>query len=144
MKSRPTPDDTTKRRVRLVRKVANYLNGIDVSANNVGDVLDMHPLEAELLIAEGWAVPEFAERSARDRRSGRDRRQRSEPAQDAAAADAAPAPRVMPSVDQLRENRVDSEQRRSDDSERRRAHERIREELQDERATTITPPERDE
>jgi len=43
-------------RVRLVRKLADYLDGIDLSAYNEGDLLDLPRREAELLIAEGWAI----------------------------------------------------------------------------------------
>lgn len=45
-------------RVRLVRKLADYLDGIDLSAYEEGDVLDLPRREAELLIAEGWAMRE--------------------------------------------------------------------------------------
>jgi hypothetical protein len=44
-------------RIRLIRKLANYLDGIDLSAYQVGDVLDLPRREADLLIREGWAVP---------------------------------------------------------------------------------------
>jgi len=44
-------------RIRLIRKLANYLDGIDLSAYEVGDVLDLPRREADLLIREGWAVP---------------------------------------------------------------------------------------
>jgi hypothetical protein len=43
--------------VRLVRKLADNLDGIDVSAQHEGDVLDLPPRRAALLIAEHWAVP---------------------------------------------------------------------------------------
>lgn len=42
-------------RVKLVRKFANVLNGVDLSAINVGDVLDLMPYQAQMLILEGWA-----------------------------------------------------------------------------------------
>jgi hypothetical protein len=42
-------------RVRLIRKLADVLDGVDVSAHAVGDVLRLAPVEGELLIAEGWA-----------------------------------------------------------------------------------------
>jgi hypothetical protein len=44
-------------RVRLVRKLADLLDGIDVSAYRCGDVIDLSRRDAELLIAERWAVP---------------------------------------------------------------------------------------
>lgn len=60
-------------RVRLTRKLANLLNGIDLSGFSVGDHLDLPPRDAWLLIAEGWAVacdepqPGRAERDRRIR-----------------------------------------------------------------------------
>jgi len=43
--------------VRLVRKVAERLDGIDVSEAHVGDVIDVSEDDARILIAEGWATP---------------------------------------------------------------------------------------
>lgn len=52
-------------KVVLTRKLANVMDGIDVTANRVGDVLDLTVAEARLLIAEQWATPERRrERSA--------------------------------------------------------------------------------
>jgi hypothetical protein len=45
-------------KVRLTRKLAECLDGVDVSDRQVGDVLDLTRREAELLVAEQWAVPE--------------------------------------------------------------------------------------
>jgi hypothetical protein len=42
-------------RVKLVRKFANALNGIDLSKVSVGDIIDVTPNQAAMLIAEGWA-----------------------------------------------------------------------------------------
>jgi hypothetical protein len=44
-------------RIRLTRKLAQVLNGVDVSRIGIGDSLDVSPAEAQLLIAEGWAEP---------------------------------------------------------------------------------------
>ena len=46
-------------RVRLLRKLAERLNGVDVSKIRVGDYLELAPMDARMLIAEGWA--EFVE-----------------------------------------------------------------------------------
>jgi hypothetical protein len=43
--------------VRLTRKLAERLDGVDLSSRSVGDVFEMAPREARLLIEEGWAVP---------------------------------------------------------------------------------------
>ena len=47
-------------RVRLVRKLADRLDGIDVSGHSSGDILELSRRDAELLIAERWAEPEAA------------------------------------------------------------------------------------
>ena len=43
-------------RIRLTRKLADCLDGVDVSHYSAGDVLDLPTREAHLLVAEGWAV----------------------------------------------------------------------------------------
>ena len=43
-------------RIRLTRKLADCLDGVDLSHYSVGDVLDLPRREAHLLMAEGWAV----------------------------------------------------------------------------------------
>jgi AraC-like DNA-binding protein len=43
-------------RVRLTRKLADLLNGIDLSRCSVGDHLEVSPRDAWLLITEGWAI----------------------------------------------------------------------------------------
>jgi len=45
-------------KVVLTRKLADSMDGIDVAAHHVGDVLDLTAAEAELLVAEHWATPE--------------------------------------------------------------------------------------
>jgi hypothetical protein len=44
-------------RIRLTRKLALVLNGIDVSHLNVGDVMELPPASAKMMVAEGWAAP---------------------------------------------------------------------------------------
>jgi hypothetical protein len=41
--------------VRLTRKYADVIDGVDLSNAHVGDRLDLSPHDAEVLIAEGWA-----------------------------------------------------------------------------------------
>ena len=50
--------------VRLKRKLANVLNGIDVSHVKPGGVLELSNTEAEMMIREGWAEPADARPSA--------------------------------------------------------------------------------
>jgi hypothetical protein len=60
-------------KVRLSRILADYLDGIDVRNHRVGDVIDLPPSEAQLLIAEEWAIPERRE-ADRPPPAGHDRR----------------------------------------------------------------------
>jgi hypothetical protein len=43
--------------IRLTKKLAAVMNGVDVSSVNVGDVLDLPEPAARMMIEEGWAVP---------------------------------------------------------------------------------------
>lgn len=43
-------------KVRLTRKFAQMINGIDLSSARPGEELELSPHEADLLIAEGWAA----------------------------------------------------------------------------------------
>ena len=45
-------------KVRLTRKLAEAIDGIDLSHEDVGDVLDLPDRKAQLLVAEGWAIAE--------------------------------------------------------------------------------------
>jgi hypothetical protein len=46
-------------KVRLTKKLADTLDGVDLSHCMEGDVIDLPKQRAELLIAEGWAEPVF-------------------------------------------------------------------------------------
>jgi hypothetical protein len=48
---------STTLRVLLIRRLSNYIDGIDLKGYAVGDVLDLPLYQASLLIAEGWAEP---------------------------------------------------------------------------------------
>ena len=45
-------------KVRLTKKFADEIDGIDLSGRRVGDTLDVPPPEARLLMAEEWAASE--------------------------------------------------------------------------------------
>jgi hypothetical protein len=47
----------SKMRIRLTRKLSQRLNGVDISRQSVGDIVDLPRHDAELLLAEGWALP---------------------------------------------------------------------------------------
>lgn len=49
-------------RVRLMRKLAEQIDGVDLSSRAVGDVFELDPREAQLLMAEQWAIRERRER----------------------------------------------------------------------------------
>ena len=42
-------------RIRLTRKLAAFLNGLDLSRINVGDIVFLPERDAVMLIREGWA-----------------------------------------------------------------------------------------
>lgn len=52
-------------KVRLTRKFAELINGIDLSKAKQGDTLDLSPHDATMLMAEGWAelAPEQRDRA---------------------------------------------------------------------------------
>jgi hypothetical protein len=112
-------------RVRLTRKLAERLDGIDVSACSVGDVIELPREAAQLLVAERWAVPVGARGEARHHSSSSIR---------AVAAD---APARRRTVAQLR--RVGEEMRagRFDPHAQRRVDDRIRDEHHDASAITV-------
>jgi len=64
-------------KVRLIRKYAQMINGIDLSAASTGDEIELSPRDAEMLIAEGWAAPIASGAAvADDREPSRSRRSR--------------------------------------------------------------------
>lgn len=52
-------------RIRLIKKFAERIDGVDLHRHFVGDLLDLEPSAARLLIAEGWGL---AERRTTERR----------------------------------------------------------------------------
>jgi hypothetical protein len=51
-------------KVRLMKKLAERLDGIDVSARQEGDVLELPSRDAKMLVEERWAIVERRERVA--------------------------------------------------------------------------------
>ncbi len=45
-------------RIRLLKKLAEVIDGVNLKGYSEGDLLDVDPFGARLLIAEGWAIPE--------------------------------------------------------------------------------------
>jgi hypothetical protein len=44
-------------KVRLTKRLARVVNGVNLSRIDIGDVVDMSSRDANVLLAEGWAVP---------------------------------------------------------------------------------------
>jgi hypothetical protein len=44
-------------RVRVIRKLADSVDGVDLSRYREGDVVDLAERDARLIVAEEWAVP---------------------------------------------------------------------------------------
>jgi hypothetical protein len=57
MPRRKTEDETTGpvTAVRLTRKFADVIDGVDLRDAKVGDELKLPPHDADVLVAEGWA-----------------------------------------------------------------------------------------
>lgn len=53
------------RSVRLTRKYAEMIDGVNLAAANVGDELRLPTHDADMLIAEGWAEPTSERRHRR-------------------------------------------------------------------------------
>jgi len=127
--SRPPPERFEKSersmRVRLTRKLADCLDGVDLSAHSVGDVLRLTPHEAELLTAEGWGDPisDPQPREAREYSSAFVR------------AEAADAQRFV--NERLRRIGEEIEQHELEAHLYRRIEDRLREEIHDARARIV-------
>lgn len=118
-------------KIRLIRKLADHLDGVDVSHHRTGDMLNLPAREARMLLAEGWA----ARVSAPPRRAQVSRR-RFTPSARIVRVDAGDATQRR-AIERLREFRNEMEQRQLDPQDSRRAEDRIREELRDSRAKTL-------
>ena len=70
-------------KVRLIRKYAERIDGIDLRGREPGDVLDLRPGEARMIVAEQWAIPD---RRERDRTTSPRRRTDDYPAEDERAS----------------------------------------------------------
>jgi hypothetical protein len=50
-------------RVRLTKKFANVINGVDLTGARVGILMTVSDRDGETLIAEGWAIPHLRART---------------------------------------------------------------------------------
>lgn len=123
------------RRIRLIRKLAECMDGVDVSGHRAGDLLDLPDSQADVLIAEGWAEPHEPPRPPTAVVS---RQRHRHPPKAELIADAADrSPRTLQTIERLRQVREEMDKQRLERNERRRAEDNIREELQDSRSKTI-------
>jgi hypothetical protein len=62
-------------KVRLTRKLAQIINGVDLSKARAGEELELSTRDAQVLIDEGWAAPIHTahDRAPRPRRRKRKR-----------------------------------------------------------------------
>jgi hypothetical protein len=122
-------------RVQLTRKLAQFIDGVDLTHHEVGDVFDVNVADARLLLAEGWAEVQAAD-------SGRGEPGRANPrlagsgiVLRAEAADR--ASRADRPLDRIRQAQSRLAERRLTQTESRRAEDRVREELRDARSHTV-------
>jgi hypothetical protein len=111
-------------RVRLTRKLAECIDGVDLSRSRTGDILDLSPQQARLLISEQWAVPVAGPSETRHATVASAR---------AVAADSA----TRRTTEQLHRVREQMERHRFEEQQSRRMEDRIRDELHDARARII-------
>ena len=111
-------------RVRLIRKYAECIDGVDLSRHRTGDILELPPYEANLLISERWAVAAAGPTETRHATVAFGR----------TIAGDSPARRT---TDQLRRVREQMERHQFERLEARRIEDRLREELHDARARII-------
>jgi len=116
--------------VRLTRKLANYLDGIDVSEYEVGDLIELPVREAHLLIAEAWATPHIDAPACLQYDASRGTVR-------SVALPRPEAPRTIHTLERLREIRRQMEEHQQHDQERRRIEDVIREQLRDERSRIV-------
>lgn len=62
--------------VRIIRKLANFINGVDLSRAQVGDIIIVPVRDGEILIAEGWAAAYGAGADRQLRAADRPRRRK--------------------------------------------------------------------
>ena len=58
-------------KIRLTRKFADVLNGVDLSHAHAGEEIELPKRDAQMLIAEGWAAPASTANDEEPRRGHR-------------------------------------------------------------------------
>jgi hypothetical protein len=121
--------------VRLTRKLADCIDGVDLRSHQVGEILDLPLHDAHLLIAEGWAEAYIAEVMPPDILPKLPETVTFASGRRARVSDL--SSRVLRTIERLRQARVGHGQRRPSPLDRRRAEDAYREELRDSRARTV-------
>jgi hypothetical protein len=112
-------------RVQLTRKLAECLDGVDISTHLEGDIFELPDRQAELLIAEQWAIPVSTEKA-------HEVCQCSFVFPRAEAADIVRS-RVQRLAQQLEEHQIESQPHR-------RIEDRVLDELRERRERIVKPP----
>jgi hypothetical protein len=120
--------------VRLTRKLAQCIDGVDLTGRQVGEILNLPVHDAHLLIAEDWAEVYIAEVARPSLLPILPEAVTFATGRRALVGDL--SSRVRRSLDRLRQARVPT-QRRLVQLDRRRAEDMYREELRDARARTV-------
>jgi hypothetical protein len=115
-------------KIRLLRKPAERLNGVDISSFKTGDILELSASDAAVLIEDGWAASVPSRKRPTSERQATAAQRRGE------AAERGPSAR---SAGRLGDTPTREVWGYSGEQERRRAEDRFREELHDARATTV-------
>lgn len=119
--------------VKLIRKLAKVIDGVDLTSHEVGEFFDLPVAEARLLVAEGWAEVQLTQLQNGEI-------VHPNPAFGYAATQQSEADeptRAVRTLERILQVRRRLERRRTPYVERRRFEDRIREELRDARARTV-------
>jgi len=74
-----SPRESHVPRIRLIRKLALSMNGVDVSRVEVGDTVELDERQADMMIELGWGEPADEIRTSGFAASSRPRRNHSGP-----------------------------------------------------------------
>src|SRR5215510_6037761 len=95
--------------VRLKRKLAECIDGVDLSGHKVGDIFELPVHHAHLLVAEGWADIRIAEVKVGDFRPASPQTVNFATGERVRVSDL--ASRVLRTLERIRQNRIDVERR---------------------------------
>jgi hypothetical protein len=114
-------------RVRITRKLAEWIDGVDLSHHHIGDVMEVTRHEGELLVAEEWAVQVAPRARMKSRTAAPFTRSNTED----------PDRQPFLTAEHVRLSRLYIHRHSLGAQQRRRAEDRFREELRDSRAKIL-------